>query len=190
MENITFLTVIIFTRDGVSTVSSRNAIFISIASVQSTMCTNNWLHHNPKVACVCLLIIIIMQTYLKAMGKQNADQVYSVECVVWSILSTIFYLVYRSAYFQFISLPFSDWVNSCTSTCPITTTTTTTTTTIIIIISSSSSSSISSSSIIISTSIIIIIIIIIVSLCLGLGHETMVHMYMLYVLQRSYQKQI
>ena len=50
---------------------------------------------------VCTLhypIIIIMETYLKALNMQNACQVYSVKCV-FKIKSIIFHTIYRDAYF-------------------------------------------------------------------------------------------
>ena len=59
---------------------------IKIGSSCSFVCR---LHH---------IIIIIMQTYLKALNNLNACQVYDAECVskIKTILSIIFYSIYRA----------------------------------------------------------------------------------------------
>ena len=63
-----------------------------------------WLHH---------LIIIIMQTYLKALNYQNACQVYAAECVsnIKTILSIIVYSIYGAVRFQLTQFSCDDREN-------------------------------------------------------------------------------
>ena len=70
-------------------------IFVLVCRSYSFVCTA---HH---------LIIIIVQTYLKALNLQNACQIYFVECVskIKNILSVIHYTICGAICFQFT--PFS-----------------------------------------------------------------------------------
>ena len=59
------------------------------------------------------LIIIIVQTYLKALNLQNACQIYFVECVskIKHILSVIHYTICGALCFQFTHFSCDDWEN-------------------------------------------------------------------------------
>ena len=59
------------------------------------------------------LIIIIVQTYLKALHILNACQIYFVECVgkIKQILSVIHYIICGAVCFQFTHFPCADWDN-------------------------------------------------------------------------------
>ena len=59
------------------------------------------------------LIIIIVQTYLKASNLYNSCQIYFVECVskIKHILSIIHYTLCGAVCFQFIHFPCDDWEN-------------------------------------------------------------------------------
>ena len=62
------------------------------------------------------LIIIIVQTYLKAMNLSNACQIYFVQCVskIKHILSVIHYTSCGAVCFQFTDFSCDDWDNICT----------------------------------------------------------------------------
>ena len=59
------------------------------------------------------LIIIIVQTYLKALNIYNACQIYFVECVskIKHILSVIHYTICRAVCFQLTHFPCDHWEN-------------------------------------------------------------------------------
>ena len=59
------------------------------------------------------VIIIIVQTFLKALNLQNACQIYFVECVkkIRSILSVVHYTIRVPVCFQFTHFPCDDWEN-------------------------------------------------------------------------------
>ena len=75
--------------------------YILICRSYSFVCT---VHH---------LIIIIVQTYLKALNLQTASQIYSVEGVskIKHILSVIHYTICGAVCFQFTHFSFDDWEN-------------------------------------------------------------------------------
>ena len=59
------------------------------------------------------LIIIIVQTYLKALNLLNACQIYFVECVskIKHIISVIHYAICGAVFFQFTHFSCDDWEN-------------------------------------------------------------------------------
>ena len=65
------------------------------------------------------LIIIIVQTYLKALNLKNACQIYFVECVskIKHILSVILYTICGAVCFQFTHFSCDDWENIYTLSC-------------------------------------------------------------------------
>ena len=60
-----------------------------------------------------ILIIIIMQTYLKTLNCQNAFQVHAAECVstIKKIISIIFLSIYGAVYFQLTHFSYVDCEN-------------------------------------------------------------------------------
>ena len=90
--------------------------FVFIIIAQFMMSANIRMHFGCRsysfVCTVHYLIIIMVQTYLKALFLKNACQIYFVECVskIKHILSAIHYTICGAVCFQFIHFS-CDWEN-------------------------------------------------------------------------------
>ena len=88
-----------------------NREFVFIIIVQFMMSANIRIRFGLQI--VRHLIIIIVQTYLKALSLQNACQIYFVECVskIKHTLSVIHYTICRAVCFQFTHSSCGGWEN-------------------------------------------------------------------------------
>ena len=89
----------------VTYISREHWDFVSIIGVHSMMYATDRVHYGLWVVFVCLpitVIIIIMQTYRKALNLHNACQIYAVVCAseITSMLSIILYSIYGAVYRQ------------------------------------------------------------------------------------------